>query len=158
MNINTINNIIRYVLSVCFILSGSLKAAGLRAFEQEVQLYGDAYVGGWVHDYAYGIAIAVCASEFAVGVAALWRRFALTTGMAFLAMLIFFVYLTGTNLFFPTMMGSIETCGCFGELVHFTPVSSFVKSTVLAVMAAVNLYFILKTERVVARTGRENKR
>lgn len=83
MNINTINNIIRYVLAGCFILSGSLKAAGLRAFEQEVQLYGDAYVGGWVHDYAYGIAIAVCAVEIAVGVAALWRRFALVTGMAF---------------------------------------------------------------------------
>ena len=80
------------------------------------------------------------------------------TGMAFLAMLIFFVYLTGTNLFLPTMMGSIETCGCFGELVHFTPVSSFVKSAVLAVMAAANLYFILKTERIVARTGRENRR
>ncbi len=150
MNINTINNIIRYVLAGCFILSGSLKAAGLRAFEQEVQLYGDAYVGGWVHDYAYGIAIAVCAVEIAVGVAALWRRFALVTGMAFLAMLIFFVYLTGTNLFLPTMMGSIETCGCFGE--------SFVKSAVLAVMAAANLYFILKTERIVARTGRENRR
>lgn len=151
MNINTINNIIRYVLAGCFILSGSLKAAGLRAFEQEVQLYGDAYVGGWVHDRAYVIAIAVCAAEIAVGVAALWRRLALVTGMAFLAMLIFFVYLTGTNLFFPTMMGSIETCGCFGELVHFTPVSSFVKSAVLAVLAAVNLYFILKT-------GRENRR
>ena len=66
-------------------------------------------------------------------------------------MLLFFVYLTGVNLFFPTIIGSIETCGCFGELVHFTPVSSFVKSVVLLVMAAVNVSLIVKWRKVTQR-------
>ena len=54
-----------------------------------------------------------------------------------LVMLTFFVWLTGVNLFFPTMFGSVESCGCFGELIHFTPVGSFVKSVVLWVFALV---------------------
>lgn len=48
-----------------------------------------------------------------------------------------FVWLTGVNLFFPTIFGSVESCGCFGELVHFTPVGSFVKSMVLWMLALV---------------------
>lgn len=152
MNINTINNIIRLLLAVCFILSGTLKAVAIRAFEQEVQMYGDAYVGKWLHGFSFEIAVAVCAVEIAVGVAALWRRLALPTGIAFCGMLLFFVYLTATNLFFPTIMGSIETCGCFGELIHFTPVSSFVKSAVLLMMASANLYLTAKAEQEKTET------
>lgn len=139
------HNIIRYILAVCFIISGILKAVSIKAFEQEVQLYGDAYIGEWLHNYSFWVASMVCAAEISVGIAALWRRFALYTGVAFCTMLIFFVYLTGTNLFFPTIMGSIETCGCFGELIHFTPVSAFVKSAVLMCMAVLNLHAVIKT-------------
>jgi hypothetical protein len=39
------------------------------------------------------------------------------------------------NLFCPSLMGSIESCGCFGELIHFSPLSSFVKSVALWVMS-----------------------
>jgi len=152
MNINTINNIIRILLAVCFILSGTLKAAAIRAFEEEVRMYGDAYVGEWLHGFSSEIAVAVCVAEIAVGVAALWRRLALPTGIAFCGMLLFFVYLTATNLFFPTIMGSIETCGCFGELIHFTPVTSFVKSAVLLLTAAANLYLTVKTEQEKTET------
>ena len=49
----------------------------------------------------------------------------------------FFVYLTGINLFFPSIIGSIESCGCFGELIHFTPIESFVKSVVLWLLSLV---------------------
>ena len=72
---------------------------------------------------------------------------------AFVAMLSLFVYLTGVNLFFPTVIGSIESCGCFGELIHFTPLSSFIKSVILLLIAIANLYivyqkiYIKKTER-----------
>ena len=55
-------NVLRYSLSLCFFLSGALKAMSIRAFEQEVQLYGDAYIADWVHDYSLWIAIMVCMS------------------------------------------------------------------------------------------------
>ena len=75
------------------------------------------------------------------------------SAFAFVAILSFFVFLTGVNLFFPTVIGSIEACGCFGELIHFTPLSSFIKSVILLVIAIANLYIVYqqinikKTER-----------
>lgn len=142
-----VSDIIRYILAVCFILSGTLKAFSIRAFEQEVLMYGEAYVGRWVADYSMEIAIAVCAVEILLGIVAFWRKFAFLTGIAFCLMLLFFVYLTGTNLFFPTILGRLETCGCFGELIHFTPISAFVKSAVLACLALINLYILLKERK-----------
>lgn len=144
---NYINYIIKYTLPICFILSGTLKALSIPAFEQEVLMYGEAYVGRWVSIFYKEIAIAVCSIEILLGVIALWRKFAFFTGIAFCLMLFFFVYLTGSNLFFPTIMGRLETCGCFGELIHFTPVSSFVKSAILACISIINLYISVKERK-----------
>lgn len=145
--------IIRYMLAACFLLSGLLKIFSLRAFEQEVQLYGDAYIGEWVRDISLEIALLVCVAEIIAGLIAILRIFPILSAFAFVAMLSFFVYLTGVNLFFPTVIGSIESCGCFGELIHFTPLSSFIKSVILLLIAIANLYivyqkiYIKKTER-----------
>ena len=135
--------IISYILSICFLLSGILKLVSLRSFEQEVQLYGDAYIGDWVHSFSFEIALLVCVAEIVAAIMALLRQYSFVSAIAFVAMLSFFVYLTGVNLFSPTIMGSIETCGCFGELIHFTPLSSFVKSVILFLIAVIHLYLIL---------------
>lgn len=141
------------MLAACFLLSGLLKIFSLRAFEQEVQLYGDAYIGEWVRDISLEIALLVCVAEIIAGLIAILRIFPILSAFAFVAMLSFFVYLTGVNLFFPTVIGSIESCGCFGELIHFTPLSSFIKSVILLLIAIANLYivyqkiYIKKTER-----------
>ncbi len=144
---------IRYILAVCFLLSGLLKIYSLRAFEQEVQLYCDAYIGEWIHTFSFEIAVAVCVAEIIAAIAAMLRLLPMFSAIAFVAMLSFFVYLTGVNLFFPTVIGSIESCGCFGELIHFTPKTSFIKSVILLLIAIVNLYIVYqqisikKTER-----------
>lgn len=138
--------IISYILSTCFLLSGTLKLVSLRSFEQEVQLYGDAYIGDWVHSFSFEIAILVCVVEIVAAIMALLRQYSFVSAIAFVAMLSFFVYLTGVNLFSPTIVGSIETCGCFGELIHFTPLSSFVKSVILFLIAVANLYIVSKQD------------
>lgn len=138
--------IVSYILSGCFLLSGILKLVSLRSFEQEVQLYGDAYIGDWVHSFSFEIALLVCVAEIVAAIMALLRQYSLVSAIAFVAMLSFFVYLTGVNLFSPTIMGSIETCGCFGELIHFTPLSSFIKSVALFLIAAANLYTVSKQD------------
>ena len=103
----------------------------IRAFEQEVQLYGDAYIADWVHDYSLWIAIMVCIYEISLAILALFGKFARLASVLFCISLMFFTYLTGVNLFFPGLLGSIESCGCFGELIHFSPLASFVKSLLL---------------------------
>lgn len=135
--------VLRYILATCFLLSGLLKIFSLSAFEQEVQLYGDTYIGEWVHALSFDIALLVCVVELIAGIMALLQLFPVISSFAFVAMLSFFTYLTGVNLFFPTVMGSIESCGCFGELIHFTPLTSFIKSVVLLMMAISYLYVTL---------------
>ena len=103
----------------------------------EVGEYIDLYMPQWLHGWNMPCAIGVCASELLVGMLAFWKRMLRWMSILSLVLLTFFVWLTGVNLFFPTMFGSVESCGCFGELVHFTPVGSFVKSVVLWVLALV---------------------
>lgn len=135
---------IKYILSTCFILSSLLKAFSIKAFEQEVQLYGDVYIGTWVNSYSIEIAVFVCVVEGGVALVSLWKRMAFACSLIYLAMLLFFVYLTGTNLFMPNLLGSIESCGCFGELVHFTPMTSFIKSLALLILAIANVYYVVQ--------------
>lgn len=127
--------IIRLFLALCFLLSSVTKAVNIPAFAMEVRMYSDAYLWEWLRDYSTPIAVTICAAELVVGIGALVRRTARYALWGMIAMLVFFVWLTGVNLFFPTVMGSIESCGCFGELIHFSPTGSFVKSLVLFALA-----------------------
>ena len=128
---------LRMVLGIVFLASSLLKIVSIRTFAMEVGEYIDLYMPQWLHGWNMPCAIGVCASELLVGMLAFWKRMLRWMSILSLVMLTFFVWLTGVNLFFPTMFGSVESCGCFGELVHFTPVGSFVKSRVLWVLALV---------------------
>lgn len=106
-------------------------------------MYVDAYIADWLHSLATTGAIAVCAIEMLIALFALRKEYRKIAAMGFFLLLSFFVYLTGINLFFPSIIGSIESCGCFGELIHFTPTASFVKSVVLWLLSLVlmiNIY------------------
>lgn len=133
----TLVRVLTVVLGVTFVVSCLLKVISIRTFAMEVGEYMDMYMPKWLHGWNMPCAIGVCASELLVGVLAFWKKHVRWMSTLSLVMLTFFVWLTGVNLFFPTMFGSVESCGCFGELVHFTPVGSFVKSMVLWVLALV---------------------
>lgn len=130
-------HLLEMMLGLIFVASSLLKVVSIRTFAMEAGEYIDLYMPQWLHGWNMPCAIGVCASEFLLGVLAFWRRHVRWVSLLMLIMLSFFVWLTGVNLFFPTMFGSVESCGCFGELVHFTPVGSFVKSVVLWVLALV---------------------
>ena len=98
-------------------------------------------------------AVGVCAMEMTLALLAIRREYRRTASAGFFLMLSFFVYLTGVNLFFPTIMGSIESCGCFGELIHFSPLASFIKSAVLWMLSLVLLASTFK-RNTPRNTGR----
>ncbi len=134
------------VLLSVFLLSSVMKAVNINSFALETRLYLDAYLwdlkslvsnlwGAFRIDMVG--AIGMCVMEMMVALLAIRREYRRVASVGFCVMLTFFVYLTGLNLFFPTIMGSIESCGCFGELIHFSPLASFVKSVVLWVLSIV---------------------
>ncbi len=123
--------VLRIMLGVCFILSGIMKAVNVYSFAQEIRLYLEAYMDSFCVRWTVEIAVLICAIEIITGLLALRKKYAVLVSAMFICIMSFFVWLTGINLFYPSLMGSIESCGCFGELIHFSPLTSFVKSVVL---------------------------
>jgi len=120
-----------------FLLSSVLKSVNIHSFAHETRLYIDAYMWEWMRSLSMIFSITVCVIEMTIALLAIKNDYTRVASVGFFLMLSFFVYLTGLNLFFPTIMGSIESCGCFGELIHFSPLASFVKSVVLWVLSLV---------------------
>lgn len=132
-----------YALSCIFILSGVSKAINIPAFAYEVRMYSDAYLLDSIGYWSQPIAVVVCALEILVGLMALRSRYMKICSVAMLVMLSFFVWLTGINYFCPSVMGSIESCGCFGELIHFSPLGAFLKSVILFLFAiCITMFFL----------------
>lgn len=131
---------ISYIIGIVFATSGILKSVNIDSFTQEVQQYIDLYMLDYIYGWSRGIAIAVCALELLIGILTLTGLFRMLISMTFLVMISFFLYLTGLNAFFPSeYFGSVESCGCFGELIHFSPMASFIKSVILWVLAVILL-------------------
>ena len=125
------------LLGTVFILSAITKFFSLKAFGGEVMLYLEIYFNGWLSNNSTHIAQLVCLIELTTGIFYLLPKVNRFANLAGLAALSFFVYLTGDNYFNPSMVGRIESCGCFGELIHFTPLESFMKSCALWVIALI---------------------
>lgn len=114
-----------------FILSSITKLISLQVFASEVVLYLDIYFGSWLREESMFIAGIVCLAEFLIGIGYMISSLRYYANIAAFFAMTFFVYLTGDNYFSPSLLGRIESCGCFGELIHFTPLASFVKSMIL---------------------------
>ena len=132
-------------LSILFLLSSMMKAVNIHSFAMETGEFIDLYMPEWLHGWQMACAMMVCVVELVLGMLAWDRRFRLFAIGGMTCLLAFFVYLTGVNAFMPTMFGSIESCGCFGELIHFSPLASFVKSVILLAMASTALVMLVRT-------------
>lgn len=141
-----LETVLRIGLGVCFILSGIMKAVNVYSFAQEIRLYIEAYMDSCFVQWTVEIAVVICAIETITGLLALKREYVAVVSVVFLVIMSFFVWLTGINLFCPSLMGSIESCGCFGELVHLSPLASFVKSVVLWGMSVGLFGLCLRTD------------
>lgn len=119
-------------LSVATLMISSLsKSVNMQSFISETRLYIEAYMPAVFHHCYKLTAIAVCSCELLIALLLLHPKHTVGASWMAFSMLAFFVYLTGVNLFMPTLFSSIESCGCFGELIHFSPMASFIKSMML---------------------------
>lgn len=130
-----------YCLGGVFILSAVTKAIALPVFSDELELYLDFYFGGWLMEYSLFLAGMVCLAELLIGIAYMIPALRCHANVVAFLTLTFFVYLTGDNYFNPSVIGQIESCGCFGELIHFTPFGAFVKSSVLWIVSLAYVIF-----------------
>lgn len=117
------------LLGLTFILSSIFKWIGLKTFAFTVNDFC-AFLG---FDVLYGhgmaLAIIICTAELVLGFAAFIPRFRDYVVWVYLIVMGYFTYITYLNLI--SLYGQIESCGCFGEVIHLTPSESFYKNVVL---------------------------
>lgn len=129
-----------FFLGMTIMVSSILKSINIGSFTQEVREYINLYLPDFLGGWSQEIAIIVCGLELMTGLIAISGLHRRIISIIFIVMFSLFVYVTGVNLLFPSeYFGSIESCGCFGELIHFSPLASFVKSALLWLLAIVVL-------------------
>ena len=141
------------ILGIIFLLSGIAKAFNIGSFAYEVRMYADAYLWDGLAYWATPIAVLVCSAEIFFGLLALRQDYSRVCSVVFFVLLTFFTWLTAVNYFAPSLFGSIESCGCFGELIHFSPLASFVKSVILLIVACILILWNANEETITFRAS-----
>lgn len=156
--------IVQVFVGVLFIISGLVKAndpLGLSYKMQEFfELWNSSLQSGsffakaplisifnFGHEHSLALSILMITLEVAAGVALLvaWKRGFIL--WLLLLLILFFTFLTG----YAYLSGKFTNCGCFGDCLPITPLTSFSKDVLLTVLIAFLLWQKKKVEPVFAR-------
>lgn len=128
----------RYIVGVLFIFSGLVKANDPLGLAYKMQEFFEVWAqSGWLpglmhgmNDYALAFSVVMIAFEIVAGVAVLvgWRMRLFS--WLLLLLIIFFTFLTG----YAYLSGKFRSCGCFGDCIPLTPLSSFIKDIILLIL------------------------
>lgn len=137
----------RYSLAIVLLLSGISKCFYLHGFSTEVSQYCEFYISSLLVPFSSHIAIVVCSIEVLLGLLLFFERYILFSTFTVFTLMLFFLCLTGENYFFPTILGRIESCGCFGELIHFSAKGSFIKTLILCAISFTTFCLVISYQR-----------
>lgn len=133
---------IQLLVGLLFIVSGLVKANDPVGLGYKMQEFFELWSAGLsngsivarflgaMHEAALGLSVFMITLEILAGVALLlgWKKkFVLSL---LLVLIIFFTFLTG----YAYLSGKFTNCGCFGDCLPITPLTSFIKDIVLLSM------------------------
>ena len=137
------------LLGVTFTLSSIFKCIGLKTFALTVNDFC-AFLGlNVLYGYGMLLAIIICSVELALGIAAFIPKLREYVVWLYLVVMGYFSYITYFNL--VSLYGQIESCGCFGEVIHLTPAESFYKNVVLLFFSMIACAFTVYNKRVIKK-------
>jgi uncharacterized membrane protein YphA (DoxX/SURF4 family) len=134
----------RAVVGVLFILSGLIKANDPLGLSYKMEEFFEVWNASlpahsflvnslhYLNQHSLTLSLVMIGLELMAGVALLlgWKRKAVL-GLL-LALIIFFTFLTG----YAYGSGKFKNCGCFGDCLPITPLTSFIKDLLLLAMIA----------------------
>jgi hypothetical protein len=142
--------IIQVLVGVLFIISGLVKAndpLGLGYKMQEFfELWSSSLASGhlfarnalvsffdFLHEHSLSLAVIMITLEIMAGVALLlaWKKRLVLNLL--LVLMLFFTFLTG----YAHLSGKFTNCGCFGDCLPISPLTSFLKDVVLLLLVIV---------------------
>jgi uncharacterized membrane protein YphA (DoxX/SURF4 family) len=138
---------IQFLVAFLFIISGLVKANDPLGLGYKMQEFFELWTGGlstghfflrgiliklfdFLHDHSLILSILMITLEIVTGVALLIgvsKKFILNL---LLLLILFFTFLTG----YAYLSGKFTNCGCFGDCLPITPLTSFSKDVLLLVM------------------------
>lgn len=146
-------NISRVFVGVLFIFSGLVKANDPLGLSYKMQEFFEVWNEGlassslfisrwlihfltYLHEHSLALSIIMIAFEIVAGVALLLGWKMKLFSWLLLLLIIFFTFLTG----YAFLSGKFRSCGCFGDCLPITPLTSFLKD-VLLVLLILFLFF-----------------
>lgn len=137
-----------FCIGLTFILSAVLKAISINSFSQTVQLYCGLLGMDELSEYNKSLSIAIIVLELMIGIGAFVKPLQNIVICFCPFVLGFFTYITYINYY--SLYGNIESCGCFGELVHLSPDESFYKNVVLLGMSLI--LFLINNMKMISKS------
>lgn len=136
-NHNFARNIANVILGTTFIIYSLTKLYSLQSFANTIGDYL-LFLGLYLlKGYEMTIATVICVGELFLGISSFISKYAQRTMWIYPITMSFFTYISFLNL--TSLYGQIESCGCFGELIHLTPIESFWKNLLLLIISLATL-------------------
>src|SRR5678815_4145095 len=122
--------VVRWVVGLLFIFSGLIKANDPLGLSYKMQEFFEAWNWYALNDLTLPLSLIMNVFEVLAGVAVIigWRMRLFS--WLLLLLIIFFCFLTA----YAYLTGNIRTCGCFGDCIPLTPLTSFIKDVVLLIL------------------------
>src|SRR5262245_1112231 len=123
-------SVCRFLVGVLFIFSGLVKANDPLGLSYKMQEFFEVWNFHWLDHFTLAFSIGMIVFEIVAGVAILlgWRMRLFS--WLLLLLIIFFTFLTG----YAYLSGKFKNCGCFGDCIPITPLTSFLKDLVLTAL------------------------
>ncbi len=142
-------SITRFIVGVLFIFSGMVKANDPLGLSYKMQEFFEAWndslskgsfflngllihVFDFFHQHSLALSIGMIAIEIIAGAALLLGWQMRIFSRLLLALIIFFTFLTG----YALLSGKFKNCGCFGDCIPISPLTSFLKDILLTLLIA----------------------
>ena len=120
----------RIIVGLLFIFSGLVKAIDPLGLSYKMQEFFELWGMTQFNDHTLWLSIVMIAFEIIAGVALLLGWQMKLFSWLLLLLILFFTFLTG----YAYLSGKFKNCGCFGDCIPITPITSFGKDIVLTVL------------------------
>lgn len=145
--------IIRVLVGLLFIFSGLVKAIDPLGLSFKMQEFFELWGWSGLNHLTLALSIGMIAFEIVAGVALLLGWQAKWVSWLLLVLILFFTFLTGYAYF----SGKFKNCGCFGDCIPISSLTSFVKDIILLVLILfllagrkyINLVFKPRSTRIL---------
>jgi len=158
-------NVSRWLVGLLFIFSGLVKANDPLGLSYKMQEFFEIWNEGlekgsfflnhslinlfqYLHDHSLALSVIMIAFEIIAGMALLlgWRLKIFS--WLLLILIVFFTFLTG----YAFLSGKFKNCGCFGDCLPITPLTSFLKDVLLTLLILFLFYHRKKIKPLFNRT------